>query len=240
MATGCREPRTAKTFHRVATGMRRVTAVAVTVGVLAWAVLPAYTFALGSDTGTTTCRMACADTPDCCCKPALTAGAPRNDRFSGAELSAPAARESCPRDCATLTVVPGTSTARWTNGVHRLSAPGADQILHTYETYAAIHQGRFDVARPRGPPAQEREDLSPARVSPNTPGACASLLGKSLANACAGTGSSESRHSSVRHPSQASFNQREPRVSDLSTTLASHRSKEPIGVDADQHGGTHE
>jgi hypothetical protein len=77
-------------------------------------------------------------------------------------------------------------------------------------------------------------------VSPNAPGACASLLGKLPAKTRAGSDSSESRHPSVRLPLQSSFDLLEPRLSLLSKTPASHRSKEPIVVDADHHGGTHE
>ena len=220
MALGRRGIRTGKTRRRIASGVRRVIAVAVTLGVLAWAVLPAFSFPVVSDTGSTTCRMACADTAHCCCKPAARDEEPKNDLSSGAELSTPATREACPRDCATLTVVPGTSTARSADGVHRLAAPGAAQILHAFEIREAIHGGRFDLARPRGPPARRRENLSPARVSSNTPGACVSLLGKFLTKTRAGSGSSESMHSSVRHSIQSFFNVFEPRVSDLSTTLA--------------------
>jgi len=239
MAAGSRGTNTGRILRRIATGARRVIAVAVTVGVLAWAVLPA-SFPIDQDAGTTTCRMACADTPSCCCKPAATAEEPKSERSSGAELSTPATRASCPRDCATLTVIPGTSTARSAQGVHRLATPEENETLLAVDLVAAIQQEHFDVARPRGPPAQERVDLSPARVSPNTPGACASLLGDFSFISRAGSGSSESRHSSVRHLIQTSFNVFEPRVSSLSTTLASPRSREPIGVDANHHGGPHE
>ena len=229
-----------RTKRGPALGVRRVAAIGVVLGVLAWAVVPTYSFPIDRDAGSTTCRMACADTPSCCCKPAGKAEEPWSDRSTGAELSPPATHESCPRDCATLTVVPGTSTARSTSGVERLVTPEENETLREADLATALQQELFEVARPRGPPAQEREDLSPARVSPNTSGACASLLGKSPAKTRAGSGSSESRHSSVRHPIRSSFNVFEPRVSYLSTTLASHRSKEPIGVDAHQHGGTHE
>jgi hypothetical protein len=244
MRSGRRGTFTAKigrrTERRLALGVRRVTAVGVVLGVLAWAVLPASSFPIDQDAGATTCRMACADTPSCCCKPAATADEPKHDRSSGAELSTPATRESCPRDCATRTVVPGTSTARSAQGVHRLATPEGNETLLAVDIIVAIQQELFDVARPRGPPAQEREDLSPARVPPNTPGSCASLLGRFSAKTRAGSGSSESRHSSVRHFIQTSFNVFEPRVSSLSTTLASRCSKEPTGVDANHHGGTHE
>jgi hypothetical protein len=240
MAAGNRGTKTGRILPRVATGARRVIAVAVTVGVLSWAVLPAYSFPLDSETGSTTCRMACADTAHCCCKPVATTKEPKNERSSGPALSTPATRASCPRDCATLTVVPATSTARSAQGVHRLATPEENETLLAVDLVAAIQQELFHVARPRGPPAQEREDLSPARVSPNTPGACASPLGRFSAKTRAGSGSSESRHSSVRRSIQSSFNVFEPRVSSLSTTLASRCSKEPTGVDANHHGGTHE
>ena len=228
------------TERRLALGVRRVMALGVVLGVLAWAVLPAYSFPFDTDTGSTTCRMACADTAHCCCKPAATAEEPKNDRSSGTELSTPATRESCPRDCATLTVVPGSSTARSANGVGRLATPEGNETLLAVDLVAAIQQELFDVARPRGPPAPQREDLSPARVSPNTPGACASLLGRFPAKTRAGSGSSESRHSSVRRSIRSSFNVFEPRDSRMSPTLASHRSREIFGVDAHHHGGTHE
>jgi hypothetical protein len=148
----------------------------VTLGVLSWAVLPVVSFSLNSDTGSSTCRMACADTAHCCCKPAAAANATKHDPFPETELSALATLESCPRDCATLTIVPGTSTARSARGVERLAAPGVEPTSRAVEPHTAIHQGLFDVAQPRGPPTRGWNDLFIARTSSDTPIACASLL----------------------------------------------------------------
>ena len=222
--------------RRHATGVRRITAVAVALGVVAWAVLPVLWFPLDSQTGSTTCRMACADTPDCCCKPA-TAQQPTNDRASGTELSTPATTESCPRDCATLTAVPGTSTARSASGVHRLGSPGVERTAHTIDTHAAVQQGLFDVAQPRGPPTQDRNGFRLARVSPNTPGACASCLAEFPQKTRAGSGSSESGYTPARDPIHPSSCRFEPRDFTQSTRLASRRGQGPVGVDAHQYGG---
>ena len=211
-----------------ASGVRRFTAVAVVLGVVAWAALPVLSFPLDGDTGSTTCRMACAGTPGCCCKP--TADEPKHTRSSGTELSTPATRESCPRDCATLTVVPGTSTARSANGVHRLAAPGAAHTTHATETHAALHQGLFDVARPRGPPTEARNDRSIARASSDSASGFASLRSsESPETMRLGSGSSESRHFSAWHSIQQSVKRSHP---------AAKRSL--TGVDAHHYGGNHE
>lgn len=235
MRSGRRGPGTSS----IHAGVRRVIAVAVAVGVFAWAVLPAFSFPLDSDTGSTTCRMACADTAECCCKPA-SAQPSKNDRSSGTEMSTPATTESCPRDCATLTVVPGISTVRSANAAHRLGAPDAEHTSHLIETLDAARQELLDVAQPRGPPAPRRNGLSIARVSPNTSGVRASRLVEFPRTIGAGSGSSESMHSSVRWSTHPSSIVLEPRDSSLSTELASRRGQEPAGVDAHQHGGTHE
>ena len=243
MRSGCRG-RTSRsdgrrTANRLASAMRCVTAIVVVLGVLAWAALPAFSFSLDRDTGSTTCRMACANTPDCCCKP-VEARKSDQHRTSGPELSTPARSGACPRDCATLTVVPGTSTARFTDGSPRLGTPDSQHAAHPFEMPAELRQGLYDVARPRGPPTRSRDRFSLARVSQNTPVSCASLLGEPLQDTVAGSGSSESTYWPARrrvHPRSFQF---KPSGSANPTTLASRRGQGPIGADADICGGTHE
>jgi len=225
---------------RLATVSRRVAAVAVVLGVLLWAVLPVLSFPLDSTTGSTTCRMACADTSDCCCKPAESQPS-KNDRTTGAELSTPATTGACPRDCATLTVVPGTSIARSATGLHRLGAPGTEFTSHSFETHAATRQGVLDVSRPRGPPTRNRNDLLVARVSPDTLRSCAFPFGELPRTNSARPGSSESRHSSARPSFQPFSNALEPRV--FVRQQDSHSVDEARGwcdANAHQYGGPHE
>lgn len=231
---------TVRTAGRIASGLRRFTAVAVATGVLAWALLPAFSFPIDSDTGSTTCRMACADTPDCCCKP-TAAREPKNDHTPGAELSTPATTRSCPRDCATLTVVPGTSTARKATGVHRVGAPGTAHTAHSVEAHVAIQQELLEVAQPRGPPAQDLDDRSSTRVSPNTPGACAPTLGEFPQKTQAGSGSPESGPSSARNSIRQSVSAFEPSL--IVRQQEPHSASEARGrngANAQQYGGPHE
>jgi hypothetical protein len=240
MGPGSRGTSTGRSYGRLATGARRVAAVAVALGVFLWAVLPVLSFPLDSTTGSTACRMACADTADCCCKPAESRR-PKKDRTSETELSTPATTESCPRDCATLTVVPGTSIARSAIGVHRLNAPGAEFTTHFFETHAATRQGLLEVARPRGPPTQSRSDLFFARVSWNTSGPCAFPFAGLPNKESACSDSSESRHPSVRPSFQPLSSAFEPRV--FVRQRESHSVEVARGwndANAHQHGGPHE
>ena len=165
------------------------------------------------------------------------------DRYHLAELDRGCCASNCAADCFSLlanVLGRGPSTHRGIRprASFRSSRTSPFAPLRVFRRSNAPTLDRdFDVARPRGPPAQAREDLYPTRVSPNTPGAYASLLGRFPAKVRAGSGSSESRHSSVRPPIPASSNLFEPMNSSLSTTLASRRSREPIGVDAHHHGG---
>jgi hypothetical protein len=77
-------------------------------------------------------------------------------------------------------------------------------------------------------------------VSPYTSTACVSRLDEFPQKTPAGSGSSESSHSSARRPFHPSSIVFEPRDFSLSTTLASRRGQGPVGVDAHQHGGPHE
>ena len=229
---------------RLAAGSRRVAALTVALGVLCWAVLPAFSFSsserFDDDTGASACRMSCADSKHCCCKPAATREESKKRVVHDFELSGRTPTESCPRDCATLTVVPGASTARSDKGVQRLAVPGADAMLHPAQAHAAIDQGLFDVARPRGPPAREANVEFLARVSTGTPAACASLHGEIPSEAHHPSGSSESRHPSAWHSDSQFMNGFEPRC--LVCQQRWHRAAKGSlsGADVPQNGGTHE
>jgi hypothetical protein len=213
---------------RSRSGVRPVMALIVVLGVLSWAVIPAFPLptSLGSDTGSQVCRMACAGTSHCCCVPTQPAQKTARGSSPESELSSLATIESCPRDCATLTVVPGTTTARSAAGIHRLTAPGAGQMHYGADLRAAVQQELYDVARPRGPPIEARNDRSIARAPSDTPSAFASLRGEFPGTTRVDSDSSESRHPSAWHSNQQSVKRPHP---------AAKRSLS--GVDAHHHEG---
>jgi hypothetical protein len=147
----------------------RLTIASVTVvGLLCWTVVPGFASSLGADDGDRDCRMPCAGTPGCCCKPEPAPEEPRIDVPLAAEVLEPESKESCPRDCATLTVVTGVSTARTAGGIHRIDGPPSIGVLRAVAPHAAIDQHLLDVARPRGPPAPVRSRLGLACRRSNT------------------------------------------------------------------------
>ena len=227
---------------RSRSGARLAVAVIVVLGVLSWAVVPAFSLSVSidSDTGSQVCRMACADTAHCCCKPSASARETNHRQSPGPGLSSLETRESCPRDCATLTVVPGTTTARSAIGVHRLTAPGAGQMHYGHELHAATQHELYDVARPRGPPTEARNDRSIARASSDTPSVFASLRSGFPRTARSIPGSSESRHSSAWRPDNQSINGLEPRGYFRQQNSHPVVKRSLTGVDAHHHGGTHE
>jgi len=227
---------------RSRSGARLVIAVIVVLGVLSWAVVPAFSLSLSidSDTGSQVCRMACAGTSHCCCGPPPSARKAKRSPSTETELSNLATIESCPRDCATLTVVPGTTTARSATGVHRLTAPGAGQMHHGHELHAATQQELYDVARPRGPPPEARNDRSIARASSDTRSVFASLRSGFPGTARSTSGSSESRHPSAWRSNSQSFNGLEPRGYFRQQNSHPAAKRSLAGVDAHDYGGTHE
>jgi hypothetical protein len=117
-----------------------------------------------------------------------------------------------------------------------------ETALHDIDPDDAIHPGLFDVARPRGPPAQTRDEHLLARtVKTNGPGrSFVPHPGKIPTKTRVDSDSSESRHPSTWRSSPTVSTGSETR--DFNCQQRSHpaTSRGSVGADAHQHGGTHE
>lgn len=184
---------------------RRTIASVTVVGLLSWAVVPTFAYSLGADDGASECRMPCAGTSHCCCGHEPASEKSRIEVPLAAEVLEPEAKESCPRDCATLTVVTGVSTAKTVGDIHRVDRPHSIGELRTLDPDAAIDQHLLAVARPRGPPAPVRGGRGAACRRSNTPTGPPSLTTEIPIENSPIRGSSEPGHGCARRSAPPSI-----------------------------------